>query len=175
MAKRLTKEEADRNRRALATNGVEHPRAKVLQAQIEAEGGSVRDYARSYVGYMKPDEKGYVDNEVGWEWVGRFIHSQLCNLDGGRRGAMLRLTLGDLASFWAKAAGGMCDVLDPKDGGDAVPDFKEMEQAIKLILTIEANPDVNPETIKLTETSRRQLRTAVGDWEPSKVEEVNDG
>jgi len=170
MTKRMTKEDADRNRQALSMNGIERPRAKVLQAQIEAEGGLVRDYARSYVGYMKPDEKGYVDNEIGWDWVAHFIHHNLCNLGGDRRRAMMSLTLGDIASMWAKAAGGMCDVLDPDDGGTRMPDFKAREQAIRFVLALDGTDDgmMLAQTVKLDKHTRQQLSEAIG-------EEVNDG
>jgi len=107
----MDKDTADKQRRLYAQMGKEHPRAMVLVDQMKHNGCFVRGYATT----SKVDGNGYYGVEEGWERVAKFIHNQICQTSDSKVEDLLNLNLGELASFWAKAAGGMRDPLNPND------------------------------------------------------------
>ena len=104
----MDKDTANKQRQLYAQMGREHPIAMVLVDQMKAEGAFIRDYTTS----PKVDGNGFYDVEEGWERVARWIHNQICQTTAN--GALMNLTLGELASFYAKAGGGLRDPLNPK-------------------------------------------------------------
>ena len=111
----MKKETANEKRQAYAeSNPDEDPIALVIRDQMKEAGAFVRDYDTAYCpSRFQPDADHYIDVELGWAMVAQFIHNQICRTDD--RKALQRLTLGDLASFYARAAGGLHDPLDPDD------------------------------------------------------------